>query len=48
MRSDSGMDAGQALEKLKRGNERYISARYNDGDISPAIRERTGREGQSP
>ena len=48
MHSDSGMDAGQALEKLKRGNERYISARYNDGDISPAIRERTGREGQSP
>lgn len=40
--------ADEALEKLKSGNERYLSAEKNEGDISPAIREKTCAEGQSP
>ena len=40
--------AKEALEKLKAGNEHYISADKNEGDISPALRERTCAEGQSP
>lgn len=40
--------AREALEKLKGGNERYLSAERNEGDISPALREKTCAEGQSP
>ena len=40
--------AREALEKLKKGNERYLSAEKNEGDISPALREKTCAEGQNP
>ena len=40
--------AQEALDKLKNGNERYLSAEKNDGDISPALREKTCAEGQNP
>lgn len=40
--------AKEALEKLKAGNERYLSAGKNEGDISPALREKTCAKGQCP
>ncbi len=42
------MTAAEALEKLKKGNEHYLTASVNDGDISPAIRKDTCDNGQSP
>ena len=39
--------AREALEKLKKGNEHYLSAEKNEGDISPALREKTCAEGQT-
>ena len=40
--------AEEALEKLKAGNKLYLNAEKNGGDISPALREKTCAEGQSP
>ena len=40
--------AQEALQRLKDGNARYLSAVKNDGDISLALREKTCAEGQSP
>lgn len=40
--------AKEALEKLKKGNERYLDAKQNEGDISPALRLKTCNEGQTP
>lgn len=40
--------ADEALERLKAGNERYLGAAVNPGDISPALREKTCAEGQTP
>lgn len=40
--------AETALQKLSDGNKRYLTAKTCGGDISPAVRERTCREGQSP
>lgn len=37
-----------ALERLKEGNRRYLTAQTNAGDISPAVRLRTCTEGQAP
>ena len=42
------LSATEALEKLKEGNERYLSAKTNPGDISPQIRQKTCDEGQAP
>lgn len=42
------MPAADALEKLKEGNKRYLSAATNSGDISPQIRQKTCDEGQTP
>ena len=42
------MSAKAALERLKTGNEAYIAAARNDSDISPALREKTAKEGQYP
>ena len=36
------------LEKLKKGNETYLSAVANPGDVSPAIRKDTTVNGQHP
>lgn len=48
MSANFAYTAQEALEKLKKGNKHYISAEKNEGDISPALRERTCAEGQSP
>lgn len=38
----------EALQKLKEGNQRYISSTYNPGDISREIRLATAEHGQHP
>lgn len=40
--------ADEALERLKAGNEKYLNAQTNEGDISPAIRRHTSENGQQP
>ena len=40
--------AAEALERLKKGNGRYLEAVTGGGDISRERREKTLREGQSP
>ena len=42
------MNAQEALERLKKGNEIYLKSEINGGDISPAIRQKTYSEGQHP
>ena len=44
----NGVPANEALEKLLAGNRAYQNANSNTGDISPRIREKTCREGQTP
>ena len=45
---EGNVSAEEALKKLKEGNERYISAATNPGDVSPEIRQFTCDNGQSP
>lgn len=42
------VSATEALAKLKEGNQRYLSAITNQGNISPEIRKETCENGQSP
>lgn len=42
------MTAQEALQRLKDGNAKYLTATSGQGDISPAIREKTCKEGQFP
>lgn len=42
------LPATEALSKLKAGNERYLTASSNPGDVSPGIRQKTCDEGQTP
>ena len=42
------MNAKEALERLKKGNEIYLKSEINGGDISPDIRQKTFSEGQHP
>ena len=42
------LSAAEALAKLKEGNQRYLAAETNPGDVSPKIRQLTCDEGQSP
>ncbi|MDE7333981.1 MAG: carbonic anhydrase [Lachnospiraceae bacterium] len=46
--SKENLSPQEALEKLKEGNKRYLTAETNSGDVSPKIRKRTCDEGQSP
>lgn len=46
--STQNISANEALKKLKDGNERYLKSRNYSGDISPELREKTCREGQTP
>lgn len=46
--SHQNLSASEALEKLKDGNRRYLAAATNPGDVSPAIRQYTCENGQSP
>lgn len=48
MRHGVGFTALEALEKLKAGNQKYLSAKHNESDVSVALRERTVTEGQNP
>ncbi len=45
---EGNVSAAEALEKLKEGNKRYITAETNPGDISPKVRQFTCDNGQSP
>lgn len=38
----------ETLTKLKKGNELYLSARSNPGDVSPEVRRDTAANGQHP
>lgn len=42
------MDRKEALQKLISGNERFLEAKCEIGDISPAIRRETAENGQHP
>lgn len=42
------LSASEALKKLKEGNQRYLSAAANPGNISPQIRQDTCENGQFP
>ena len=42
------MNALEAIEKLKKGNEIYLKSEICGGDISPAIRQQTYINGQHP
>ncbi len=42
------MCADEALDKLREGNRRYLSAQTCPGDVSPALRKRTCEAGQAP
>ena len=44
----NAISAAEALERLKKGNETYLSARFNPGDVSPEIRKATCAGGQHP
>lgn len=43
-----GLSAEEALAKLRQGNEKYLNASVNPGDVSPAIRKDTCENGQFP
>lgn len=45
---NSNVTAAEALAKLKEGNQRYLEAKTNPGDISVEIRKKTCDEGQVP
>lgn len=42
------LTAAEAMEKLKQGNQRYLTATSNPGDVSQKLRKLTCDEGQSP
>lgn len=42
------ISADAAKQRLMEGNNRYIHSELNNGDISPAIRQKTVDEGQHP
>lgn len=46
--SKGELTATEALAKLKEGNERYLTATTNPGDVSAHLRRLTCEEGQSP
>ena len=48
MGNDITRTAEEALKKLKEGNQRYLTAKTSEGDVSPAIREKTCVDGQNP
>ena len=44
----AGISALEALKKLKEGNQKYVKASANTGNISPMLRKKTLEEGQAP
>lgn len=45
---NENLTAAEAMEKLKEGNQRYLEAKTNPGDVSLQIRKKTCDEGQVP
>lgn len=45
---NNNISAEEALKKLKEGNNKYLTAETNPGDISPEIRKDTCENGQHP
>lgn len=48
MKHAKGMPAGQALERLKKGNRRFLVSEKGSGDVSPSRRRETEELGQHP
>lgn len=48
METTKTVSAKQAISRLKEGNEKYITAKYSNGDISQEIRQKTYIDGQHP
>ncbi len=48
MSGSAYLTPAEALERLRTGNEAYLKASVPSGDVSPEIRKKTCREGQSP
>lgn len=44
----TGLSADEALQRLRQGNEKYLEASVNPGNISPAVRKDTYENGQHP
>lgn len=44
----ASLSAEEALKKLQQGNEKYINASSNPGDVSPSVRKDTSENGQHP
>lgn len=42
------ISANEALKKLMKGNEKYLEAKHNDGDVSIHLRKETFVRGQKP
>lgn len=42
------LSVAEAMDRLKEGNRRYLTAASSSGDISPQIRQKTCDEGQAP
>ena len=45
---ETEMTAEESLTRLKEGNQKYLTARTNEGDISLRIRHETAQHGQHP
>ena len=43
-----GITAEQAIARLKKGNQLYLTTQANPGNVSPAIRQSTCENGQEP
>ena len=48
MSSAENLSADEALERLRQGNARYLTAVHAEGDVSPELRKETFAEGQKP
>ncbi len=48
MTTKNRITAQEALQRLKEGNQQFLAAKTGGGDVSPAIREKTARDGQFP
>ena len=42
------MEQAELIRRLTEGNRRYLTCETPQGDVSPALREKTAREGQAP
>ena len=47
-KTNISVPALEALERLKRGNEKYMDLNVNSGDVSLKMRAKTARDGQNP